>query len=127
MSAQLSADLILLLHFAFILFVLFGGLLAWYRHLFALLHLPMALWGAVVNIFAWQCPLTPLENHYRSLAGQSGYEGGFVEHYIAPLVYPEGLTQDLGLEVGLLAIAWNGVIYGVLLYRLRRKDRSTTH
>jgi len=120
MSARILADLTLLLHFLFVLFVIFGGLLAWYRRTFAWAHLPMVLWSAAVNIGPWRCPLTPLENHYRQLAGQSGYEGGFVAHYIAPLVYPEGLTHDLGLAVGLAVIAWNGIVYGVLWWRLRR-------
>jgi len=119
MSAQLAADLILLLHLAFVLFVIFGGVLVWYRRAFAWLHIPMATWGAVVNIAAWQCPLTPMENHYRMLAGQSGYEGGFVEHYIAPLIYPEGLTSDMGLYVGLAVIVWNALVYGILIVRQR--------
>jgi len=117
MSARLAADLILLVHFAFVLFVIFGGLLVWYRRAFAWLHIPMAAWGAIVNIASWQCPLTPLENHYRLLAGQSGYEGGFVEHYIAPLVYPAGLTRDMGLYLGLAVIVWNAAIYGICIYR----------
>lgn len=125
MPAPLAADLILLLHLAFVLFVIFGGLLAWYRRAFAWLHIPMALWGAAVNIGPWRCPLTPLENHYRLLAGQSGFEGGFVEHYIAPLVYPQGLTQDLGLAVGLGVIVWNGMVYGVLIWRRRFRPRSS--
>lgn len=123
MSARITADLVLLLHFAFVLFVIFGGLLVWYRHNFAWLHIPVAAWGAIVNIASWQCPLTPLENHYRKLAGQSGYEGGFVEHYIAPLVYPEGLTSDLGIYVGLAVIVWNIVVYGALFFR-RHRHRS---
>lgn len=124
MPAQLAADLILLLHFTFVLFVVFGGLLVWYRRRFALLHVPMALWGAIVNLASWSCPLTPLENHYRILAGQAGYQGGFVEHYIAPLVYPQGLTQDLGLTLGLSVILWNCLVYSVLLYLLWRKNRT---
>lgn len=123
MSARIAADSVLLLHFVFVLFVIFGGLLVWYRRAFAWLHLPMAAWGAIVNIASWQCPLTPLENHYRKLAGQSGYEGGFVEHYIAPLVYPEGLTSDLGIYVGLAVIVWNIVVYGALFFR-RHRHRS---
>lgn len=117
MSDKILADLILLLHFAFVLFVIFGGLLAWYRWRFALLHVPMVLWSASVNIVPWPCPLTPLENHYRLLAGQAGYQGGFVQHYIAPLIYPEGLTHDLGLAVGLAALIWNTLVYGVLWWR----------
>jgi hypothetical protein len=120
MPAKLTADLILLLHLAFVLFVIFGGLLLWYRRAFAWLHLPMALWGAAVNIASWPCPLTPLEKHYRQLAGQSGYEGGFVEHYIAPLIYPEALTSDLGLTVGVTVIVWNGAIYATWWRRARR-------
>lgn len=120
MSAMILADLILLLHFAFVLFVIFGGLLAWYRWRFAWLHLPMALWSAVINVAPWPCPLTPLENHYRLLAGQSGYQGGFVQHYIAPLIYPEGLTHDLGPAVALAVITWNSLVYGVLWWRKTR-------
>lgn len=119
-SAALLADLILLLHFLFILFVLFGGLLVLYRPLFAWLHIPMFLWGAVVNIASLRCPLTPLENHYRQLAGEAGYQGGFVEHYIAPLVYPQGLTQDLGVVVGVGTLLWNAAIYGYVIYRKNR-------
>jgi len=113
------ADLLLLLHFAFILFVLFGGLLLLYRRWFIWLHLPMFLWGALVNLTPWQCPLTPLENHYRQLAGQSGYEGGFVEHYIAPLVYPPGLNVELGMAVGTATLLWNAAIYGIVFNRIR--------
>jgi len=120
MSARLAADLILLLHFAFVLFVIFGGLLVWYRRAFAWLHIPMAVWGAIVNIASWQCPLTPLENHYRLLAGQAGYEGGFVEHYIAALVYPKGLTSDMGLYLGLAVIVWNVAVYGTIFLKRKR-------
>lgn len=118
--AQL-AELILLLHFGFILFVLFGGLLVIFRRGFAWLHIPMCLWGALVNITELHCPLTPLENHYRQLAGETGYEGGFIQHYIAPLVYPEGLTQDLGLAVGIGTLLWNAGVYTLVLgYRRKR-------
>ncbi|MCW8841721.1 MAG: DUF2784 domain-containing protein [Gammaproteobacteria bacterium] len=113
------ADLVLLLHFLFILFVLFGGLLVLYRRWTAWLHVPMFLWGALVNLTPWRCPLTPLENHFRQLAGQTGYEGGFVEHYIAPLVYPQGLTADLGMVVGTATLLWNTAVYGFVFYRGR--------
>lgn len=126
MPAHLAADLVLLLHLAFIIFVIFGGLLTLYHRLFAWLHIPTALWGAVVNLASWQCPLTPLENHYRILAGQSGYQSGFVEHYIAPLVYPSGISGDPGLTIGIAVIMWNGLVYGLLLYRHQRKKRTIT-
>ncbi len=124
MPAKLLADIILITHLTFILFVIFGGLLVFYKRWFAWLHLPMALWGAMVNIVGWVCPLTPLENKYRTAAGQAGYDTGFVEHYIAPLVYPEGLTHELGLMVGGFVIVWNIVVYSLIYYRL--KYRSNT-
>lgn len=119
MSPATLADLVLLLHFAFILFVLFGGLLTLYRWWFAWLHVPMFLWGALVNLGGWPCPLTPLENHYRQLAGEAAYQGGFVEHYIAPLVYPQGLTQEMGVIVGSGTLLWNAAIYAFVLVRRR--------
>lgn len=123
MSAATLADLTLLLHFLFILFVLFGGLLVLYRPWMAWLHIPMFLWGVIVNLAKLRCPLTPLENHYRELAGQAGYQGGFVEHYIAPLIYPEGLTADLAVVVGSATLLWNILIYGFVIYRRRRANR----
>jgi hypothetical protein len=123
MSPATLADLVLLLHFTFILFVLFGGLLTLYRRWFALLHVPMFLWGALVNLYGWPCPLTPLENHYRQLAGEAAYQGGFVEHYIAPLVYPQGLTQEMGVIVGSGTLLWNAAIYAFVL--LRRRSGSS--
>ncbi|MFO7593990.1 MAG: DUF2784 domain-containing protein [Pseudomonadota bacterium] len=120
MSAATIADITLLLHLLFILFVLFGGLLPLYRPWFAFLHIPMLLWGVIVNIAPLRCPLTPMENHYRQLAGQAGYEGGFVEHYIAPLIYPEGLTADFGIFVGSATLLWNVLVYGFVIYRKRR-------
>lgn len=123
MGAATLADLTLLLHLLFILFVLFGGLLALYRPWIALLHIPMFLWGVIVNLAKLRCPLTPLEKHYRELSGQEGYQGGFVEHYIAPLIYPEGLTADLAVLVGSATLVWNLLIYGFVIYRKRRTNR----
>lgn len=121
MMYTLLADTLLVIHFVFILFVLFGGLLMLYKRWLAWLHIPMMLWGSMVNVMGWVCPLTPLENKYRALAGQSGYDTGFVEHYIAPLVYPEGLTYELGLTVGSFVIVWNIFIYSVIYYQLKQR------
>lgn len=123
MSARLVADIILISHLAFILFVIFGGLLVFYRRWLAWVHIPLALWGAMVNLAGWVCPLTPLENKYRSAAGQAGYARGFVEHYIAPLVYPEGLTHELGMVVGISVLVWNILLYGFICYRLSIRKR----
>lgn len=126
MSPGTLADLVLLLHFAFILFVLFGGLLVLFRPGFAWVHVPMFLWGALVNITSMSCPLTPLEKHYRTLAGSTGYEGGFIEHYIAPLIYPQGLTQDLGLAVGVGTLLWNALIYAIVIWRRKKPSTLST-
>ena len=85
--------------------------------------MPAALYAAAIEIVGWVCPLTPLENHFRAAAGQSGYDGGFIEHYLWPLIYPAGLTpaHQLGLACALLLI--NGLIYGVVGWRWRRRQR----
>lgn len=121
MPPDLAADLILLLHFSFILFVIFGALLMLYRRWFIWFHVPIALWGATVNLMGWVCPLTPLENQYRAAAGQAGYEGGFVQHYIQPLIYPENWTTNLGLVLGVSVLVWNILIYSFVFYRSKKR------
>lgn len=114
------ADLLVLIHFAFVLFVVLGGLLAlrWPRA--AWFHLPAALWGAGIEFAAGICPLTPLENHLRRLGGEAGYTGGFVEHYVLPVLYPAGLTHDVQLVLGTFVVVFNVVVYA-LVWRRRRK------
>lgn len=113
------ADAVLLAHAAFVAFVVAGGLLVlrWPRA--AWLHLPVVAWGAGIEFTGGICPLTPLENHLRELAQQQGYSGGFVEHYVFGLLYPDGLTRNLQLALGLLVLLVNGVIYGWAWRRLR--------
>ena len=114
------ADLIVLIHFAFVLFVVFGGLLAlrWPRVMY--LHLPAALWGAFIELAGGICPLTPLENSLRRGAGLAGYEGGFVEHYILPVLYPAALTRNVQLVLGAIVILVNLAIYTSVIGRRRR-------
>ncbi len=113
------ADLILLAHFAFILFVALGGVvvLRWPR--LAWLHLPCVAWGVMVELMGWICPLTPWENHYRRLAGQAGYDGDFIQHYLLAAIYPDGLTRNVQIMLGLALVVINLAIYGLLLYRAR--------
>lgn len=113
----MSADLVVLLHFLFVLFVVFGGLLALRWPRIAYLHLPVAAYGALIELVGWVCPLTPLEKRLRESAGLQGYEGGFVEHYILPVLYPSGLTRDIQLSLGLVVIALNLAIYWVFAVR----------
>jgi len=111
------ADLVLVAHLTFILFVLAGGLLAlrWKRALW--FHLPAAVWGVLIEVAGWICPLTPLENWLRSRAGEHGYEGTFVENYLLPVVYPEGLTRDVQLVLGGVVLTVNAIVYAVALRR----------
>jgi len=116
-NARLLADALVVVHLAFIVFVVVGGLAALRWPRLAWLHLPALAWAIVVEATASICPLTPLENHWRQQAGDAGYAGGFVEHYLVPIVYPAGLTSrgQLVLAVGVAAI--NLVVYAIVLRR----------
>ena len=118
MHYRLLADLVLVVHAAFVAFVMLGGLavLRWPR--LAWLHLPVVLWGAGIEFFGGICPLTPLENRWRQLAGDQGYAGGFVDHYIVTLLYPDGLTRSVQVALGLLVLVVNVAIYA---YAWRRR------
>jgi hypothetical protein len=119
MSARLAADLLVLVHVAFVAFVVLGGFVAIRRPRIAWLHVPAALWGAWAELTATICPLTPLENELRRRAGQAGYEGGFVEHYLIPLLYPEGLTAAHQRWIGVFVVAVNLVAYAIAIRRAR--------
>jgi hypothetical protein len=111
MTYRIAADLLVLFHFAFILFVVLGGFLVFYRHLFAWLHLPAVIWGALIEFSGWICPLTPWEQTLRIKAGQSGYSGGFVEHYIVSLIYPSALTPEIQIILGASVLVLNVSVY----------------
>ncbi|MFP3940143.1 MAG: DUF2784 domain-containing protein [Thermoanaerobaculia bacterium] len=121
MSAyRLAADLVVLVHLAFVLFVVLGGLLALRWRWVPWVHLPVVLYGFLIQVVGWVCPLTPLENRLRRAAGEAGYEGGFVEHYILPILYPGGLTREIQLALALLVVVVNGAIY-TLVWRRRHR------
>lgn len=113
----IAADLVLLLHFAFVLFVILGGLLVWRWSWVAYAHIPAAIWGVLIEFSGWMCPLTPLEQQLRSAAGEASYSVSFVEHYILPLLYPVGLTRTTQILLGTAVLLINVGIYGFLLYR----------
>jgi hypothetical protein len=121
MLLRLAADAVVVVHLLFILFVLGGGLLVLRWPRLALLHLPAAAWGVAVELLHLYCPLTPLENQLRQAAGQAGYDGGFVEHYLIPLIYPAGLTPQIQLWLGAVVLAINVPVYLWLLWRLLRR------
>ena len=108
---------VVLLHFGFVLFVVLGGFLVLRRRGWAWVHLPCALWGAWVEFAGWVCPLTPLENHLRSLAGLDAYGGDFVGRYLFPVLYPEGLTRGAQLALGALVVALNLALYAKAFWR----------
>lgn len=114
------ADLVVIIHLAFVAFVVVGGLLVLRWPKLAIIHIPAAVWGAAIEIAGWICPLTPLENRFRAMGGEAGYEGGFVERYLLAALYPEGLTREHQLLLAALVLAINGCVYGVLLMRRRR-------
>ena len=121
MGYAVLADLLLIVHLFFILFVVSGGLLVvWWRG-WIWLHLPAAAWGAMVEIMGWYCPLTPWEWRLRRLAGEAGYEGSFVEHYLLPLIYPSGLTRGMQLAMGLSVVLIN---LGFYLWIWRKNRRG---
>lgn len=121
MIYRLLADAVVLLHLAFILFVVFGGLLLLRSPRLAWLHLPAALWGAFIEFTGGVCPLTPLENRFRALAGDTTYTGDFIERYLMPLIYPASLTRDLQLLLGFGCVAINALMYALLCWKKCRR------
>jgi hypothetical protein len=118
------ADLVVGLHFIFVLFVVLGGLLVLRWRWMVYLHLPAAIWGAAIEFAGWVCPLTPLEQWLRRKAGDTAYAGGFIEHYILPVLYPSALTRDIQLVLGVLVIVLNLAIY-TYVFRKRRTRLET--
>jgi hypothetical protein len=117
---RLAADALVLVHFAFIVFVVLGGFLTWRWRRLAWLHIPAVAWGALIEFMGWICPLTPLEVSLRRMAGGAGYEGGFIAHYILPIIYPAGLTPTIQVMLGVLLVLLNGVAYFVYFKRRNR-------
>ena len=126
MIAGLAADIIVLVHLGFIVFVAVGGFLVVKWRKVAFIHIPCAWWGVLIACGGWICPLTPLEMHFRQLAGQAGYDGGFIDHYVLPLIYPAGLTRGMQVTFGAIILSVNVCVYGWLLVNLAKggKDRA---
>lgn len=120
MLYRIAADGLVLFHLMFIVFVLFGALLVLKWRALIWCHLPAAAWGVAVEVFHLGCPLTQWENRMRDAAGQTGYGGGFIEHYLWPLIYPAGLTPTIQWGLGAVVLAINGLIY----FRLFKQRQS---
>jgi Protein of Unknown function (DUF2784) len=115
MLYRIGADLVLFAHFLFAAFAVFGGAFVFYEPAWAWGHIPVVFWSSVVNLMSWTCPLTPMEKALRVRAGQLGYSGGFVQHYIGPVVYPHGMPRQLELVAGVSIVAGNAVVYAIVL------------
>jgi hypothetical protein len=123
MLASLAADAVLVLHLAFILFVMFGAVLVLWRARAAWLHLPALAWAVWISATHGICPLTPLENSLRRAAGDAGYTGGFIDHYLMSLIYPAGLTPAHQLGIAGVLVGSNALLYGWALFRARRTGK----
>jgi hypothetical protein len=118
---RLLADLVLILHLTFVVFVLCGGLFVLKWRWIAWLHLPAAFWGAVVEFTGWICPLTPLENWLRPKGGETIYRSDFIAHYLMPILYPGELTRGIQLLLGTMVVVLNAAVYW-WLWRMRPPD-----
>jgi hypothetical protein len=123
MTPRLIADVLVTLHLAFIVFAVGGGLLVLWRRWWAALHLPAAGWAAWTEFTGTICPLTPWEQALRRQAGEAGYAGGFVEHYLLPLVYPAALTPRIQTALGVLVVVANVAVYAGVRRRRRLASR----
>jgi hypothetical protein len=126
MRYSLAADAIMAFHFLFIAFALLGSLLVLWKRWIIWLHVPALAWGAWIEASGRICPLTPLENHFRDLAGQTTYGAGFIAHYLGPIIYPAGLTRNAQFLILGILVAVNLIGYGlVIARRARRRDRNS--
>ena len=116
MIYRFAASLVLSVHFLFVVLAVFGGFGVLIDPRWAAVHVPIVVWSSIVNLAGWTCPLTPLENRFRAAARQTGYEGGFVQHYLGPLVYPRGMPRRLELVAGVTIVLWNAAVYAAIFW-----------
>ena len=126
MAAKLIADILVVIHFIFIVFVVLGGFLVFKKRWVSILHIPSVLWAALLEINGWLCPLTPLEHYFRQLSGSSDYTGGFIDHYLVAIIYPEGLTREMQITLGFIVLGINLVIYALVFGKRSPGKKSST-
>ena len=124
MFYSLLADIVVLLHLSFVLFAVMGGLLVLWKSSIAWFHLPAVIWAVGIEFLGWICPLTPLENMLRHRSGAAGYESGFVEQYIMPILYPVSLTRQIQIGLGLVVLVVNIGIYIFVWYKIRHREEG---
>jgi len=118
------ADAVVVLHLLLIVYGLIGGLITLWWRWAILLHFPLAIWVSAIEFTGWVCPLTPLEKWLREQGGVEAYGGGFVEHYLIPIIYPPGLTPQIQVILGIIALGINLLVYGYVFYRWRGNRRA---
>ncbi len=119
MCYRLAAEVVLLLHLAFIVFVVFGAAMQLRFRWSPVIHLPAAIWGIIVELTGRSCPVTLLENYLRNKGGQLGYPESFIEHYLLAIIYPDGLTREVQFALATLVAIINVAIYGWIFWRRR--------
>ncbi len=120
MLYRVAADLVVILHLLFIAYVLIGGFLVLVHRAWGIVHLPAVVWAAMIEFRGWICPLTPLEIWFRIRGGTTAYRGGFIEHYILPVLYPSGLTRKVQLVLGSIVIIINVFVYWKVFFSKKR-------
>lgn len=125
MMYRALADTTMALHFAFIAFVVVGGLLVLRWRKVMWVHLPAAVWGVLIELRGWTCPLTPLESHFRRRGGEAGYSGGFIERYLEPVIYPPGLSGSAQLMLAGFVLLVNAIVYSLVYQRYARRPSAS--
>jgi len=121
---RVLGDVVLIVHLTFIVFVIFGGFLAYRWRWLLWIHLLAAVWASALEFGGWICPLTPLENWFRQAGGEAGYPGGFLEHYLLRIIYPTGLTPDIQIYLGFGVIAINALAYWMVWVSQKRNSST---
>jgi hypothetical protein len=124
MITRVAADFVVIIHFGFIVFVVLGGFLVLRWPKLMWLHLPAVAWGVVIEFAGFICPLTPLENRLRITAGEGGYSSGFIDQYLIPVVYPDGLNRSTQIALGVLLVSINLVLYCVVAAKRKRNKKN---
>lgn len=124
MIYRIVADFLVILHLVFICFVIAGGLMVIKWRWIIFLHIPAAIWGILIEFYGWICPLTPWEQQLRYAGGQAGYSGGFIDHYIIPVIYPTDFTSELQVTLGIFVFLVNIIIYGWIIYRPQNESSN---
>jgi len=125
MIYRILADIVVIFHLSFVIFSVIGGVLALKWRKIIWIHIPVVIWAVVIEFAGFICPLTPLENNLRFRGGESGYESDFIEHYIFPVLYPEGLTHTMQVIIGIFVLTVNIVVYSIIIHKIRKKRKKS--